>query len=502
MLPTQLTKHTTRNALRGSWTLAPFLYCTRTIQSTRFYHSDRRGGATSSGAWDGEPASGQQDGTRSPSQSTHSRRNVDRTRRSTSVREDHIPFENLDQETESIEDQLAGSTITPAEKKIFDQLFQMKKRPQEEAAAEGAEATTPVRKKPSREPISLDSILDSVEKDVRGQRPLPRFPEALRPMAARAREAAREEKRATRQGIRAAAVARQVHAVKIAAQTELDRVDAMMRKAKTDVEVWAVFENKVLSRVRGLALDTAGTDFREQAKGKPKKKVSKESTASKVESQTIARPHQSSGASIEYSELELLASTYPRHLVRFLRHFSSSFPNSSLTRCFLPTVKSHGPTSFALGATTSFYNLHLALHSPVHNFNNLDPEAMCSILAEMDREVYDFDAETGRILGRTLQGIVKLRRGMGGQGLKVLFEGDGALRNFRGLWRWERVVEERLQEKALRQARDEALEGEDDEGMYEEEDAVIVPVQDLRKTMAEVGDSEKQIQEPRVVAAA
>lgn len=96
----------------------------------------------------------------------------------------------------------------------------------------------------------------------------------------------------------------------------------------------------------------------------------------------------------QISPLTILSRYYPTALLLAYRRLTVTHPLSPQTHRLLPTIRSLGPSSYILAATTPFYNTHLLLRWEVYS----SLSEICSILAEMERGAVEFDRGTWRFL--------------------------------------------------------------------------------------------------------
>ncbi|KAK5119236.1 hypothetical protein LTR85_007850 [Meristemomyces frigidus] len=446
--------------------LLPFLYCTKTIQQ-RTYTQVSRGTTYSRkrddsrvrrperlplGADPFDRSDLQQHHRKEAARNTawrqldvgEDRRAADRpqetwrNRRDDSARvSDHVPFENLGHHPE-VEVDLEGSTITPNERKAFEKLFSMKKENRDavQRQDENDGEVITKKRKPERE-LGLDAILDAAMANIKPrERPPAQFPDALRPMAEEARERQRTA-RTTR-------VDRQEAEKETAITQDLARITSLLDKAATDAALWTVLEKHVFDRVVATNIDPATT---------PKQRAALQAwqqTRSELES--LVTPAVGPARREEH-ELPTLTANLPAHLLHFMQVAQSSFPASLLSLNLLPTLKSLGPSAFALGATPALYNAHMRALYAKHGPYSL--HSIAETLREMDREVYDFDEETLAIILLAIKDARRFRRGHGGPALQFVWKATGVSSGVKGLLGWRHVVEEKRQEVALRKAREE-----------------------------------------------
>ena len=401
----------------------------------------------------------------------------------------YVPFEK-EQEPEQQWKELEGTTITPSEAKAFEGLFNLpegtkgkdKKKKKKKIATPAGESAPVGPGVPALTPQSSEvSIPDTSA-----------FSPALRRMAEKAREQREQQREQQRQKryeqkhmrTREAYLASQPQQRKVAtaAERELEEVRGEMERAGTDVEVWGVLWERVLKRVVGVlegenqsgeGESTKKEKKKKKKKGKKGKEEPEDEEAKQQKPDVILQAPQSSPSNpstqtwISLSpslpspaapptpqppsnDLPLLTSTLPTHLTQTFRHLATHYPISPLPLTLLGTVKSLGPAAFALGASTALYNLHMRAHFQAY----ADPEAVVAVLGEMEREVYEFNAGTLRLLDFFL-GTQK-RRGYssGGGAGAVGWASERRRRGFRALRGWRGRVKGRLEERALRGIRE------------------------------------------------
>ncbi|KAL2172260.1 hypothetical protein VTG60DRAFT_6638 [Thermothelomyces hinnuleus] len=139
---------------------------------------------------------------------------------------------------------------------------------------------------------------------------------------------------------------------------ERKRVDAKMRAAKSDFELWDVLEEEVFPLVHRLGIDEDST-----------KAASKRGNGSKRKRGDAAK-----------LPLHIYGPLYPSYLLNALTLFDTQFARSSpLALHILPRVKELGPASYVLGVSTPFYN---QLARVLWNRYG-DPTAVFNLLEEM-----------------------------------------------------------------------------------------------------------------------
>ncbi|KAK0776749.1 hypothetical protein LTR59_011259 [Friedmanniomyces endolithicus] len=436
-------------------TLLPFLYCTATIQrrtytrvrlthkqSTPEPHAQLRGYAT---RWNPHGGSVQRPA-RQPLPSRNGRETGQRrgdalspTSRlapaapGTPSFSEGVPFEDGAQELIAGRDPDSDSTITPREKKVFEKLLSLSRADAAITASEHGK-TRPAK---SVRNLGLDAVLDPVRGNAKArERPPPQFPAALRPLA----EEARDRQRASR-----LARATESDSVKDKAiLTDLDRANALLDDASTDLDLWKTLQIHLLARVAVLELDGPPKNPRLQAAVHTYRNLPAQTRAKRSPTKTL-------------SDLDLLTANLPQSLLHYLSLNTTHFSTSLLPLNLLPALHSLGPTAFALGATTQLYNAHLAL---LHRHYPANIAAMNNVLAEMDRQVYAFDEETLGIVDGVLRMAARFKYGHSGPGPRTLVGMEGFERDVVALGRWAKVMRGRREEAAVRKVREEEAERE------------------------------------------
>ncbi|KAI7657597.1 hypothetical protein D0864_01220 [Hortaea werneckii] len=315
--------------------------------------------------------------------------------------------------------------MTPQERNAFQKLFEIKPKDEGASARRG-------------KGNDLDTILDSAVDNIKQRdRPTPQFPASLQAMAQEAkarRQAERDSKEDARQQARAEKI-----------RKDLEKTTALLETAETDLELWNRVKKHILNRVAALELDATSTIHQQAAAKAWRKQQAVETKSAPAEA--------SLDESIYVSDLDILTTNLPLLLTRFMQIAQTNFPASPIDLNILPTLKSLGPSAFALGATTQLYNAHIAAL-----FTRYGPTSLPSIaevLREMDREVYEFDEETMWLIIKTIKSAKKYRQGHGSRGQEALWSMESAGRGVKEMLSWREIVETKRQEAALRKVREE-----------------------------------------------
>lgn len=354
-----------------------------------------------------QPASGQ-----SPGHARHHRREPYTRKKASEVSKDyHLPFEGVEEETaeEQVKnDILRGTTVTGKERKAFEKLLQLGYGARQ-AKAKVIEEDGEVKK--SVPQSSIGSHHDTRREYEESQRR--DMPATLQPLVDEhwARSTIEE--------------AKELSPLQQAVSSDVIRVRSRMREAKSDVELWRILHDEVIARVLALGLDNDP------------------SRPSKPSIQQRAKTED------PFPDRDILMHSLQPHFRNFYHYCSRLFPGSPLQLSLLPRLKALGPISFAFAASTYVYNKHL---SSLYRMN-LDLPAFVATLEEMEHEVYEFDNRTYDILRQVLGRANFVKQGRAGEGTAALWGSERMKNNVGKVYLWSKKVRERLQEKALEEAR-------------------------------------------------
>lgn len=343
-------------------------------------------------------------------------------------------------------DQDRTSTITPSEKaafqKIFSDIFARSQpgamfgtdgllegeRGESEVEGEGEESYDKMNEEKAGARETLNNIVGGAIQDQSREEmeaAIRRYPPALRGAAARAIglrgrhpvAAAAEEAEQTIVAAEAKAAANADNLERLR-KPESDRVEGLMRSAKTDFELWAVLEKEVFPLIAEMGLEEAPE---EKKKTPAKKKAGKKSSHDQddtlgVKSERL--PVELDSLADRISPLEFYGPLYPSYLLLGLRLLNNSFVRPSpLTLAILPQIKSLGIISHVLGASTQLYNELLQISWYRHdNFRGV-----LSLLQEMEEFGLEWDTDTLRVIDDIINTQNIIRSGDRGATLKVLW---------------------------------------------------------------------------------
>ncbi|KAI9830240.1 MAG: hypothetical protein M1819_005767 [Sarea resinae] len=256
-----------------------------------------------------------------------------------------------------------------------------------------------------------------------------------------------------------------------AQQSELRRIDRLLATAPTDIALWRVLETEVFAPITTLDPDRQQKNKPAAATSKPKGRKPKKSasTSTSTTSTTISDDDTATPPPPPATpNLSSLTLTYPTILLLSLRHLTTRFPSSPLPATLLATLKSHGPISYVLGATTPLYNTLLALR--LHAGDRHGAAAADDLLRDMESGGIEFDEETLEILEEMAAPSVGVGGGDAGRAggdaaaaAAAAAANADALQTIQNMEFWHRdqqklnawipVVRARLVDRAVREAR-------------------------------------------------
>ena len=200
-----------------------------------------------------------------------------------------------------------------------------------------------------------------------------------------------------------------------------EEVEAKMRAADTDSELWDIMEKEVFPLIEKLGLEKAGKERRAKQHGR-KSAIATRPSASKIvlpseQEQTIQlEPIVHMGQ--EISPLSFYGPLYPSYLLLGLRLLDRSFAKPSpLTLSILPKIKHLGLISHVLGASTQLYNELLI----VHWYRYDDFRGVINLLSEMEESGLNFNNETLDIISDIMRMQRRILNGERGDTLKALW---------------------------------------------------------------------------------
>lgn len=145
--------------------------------------------------------------------------------------------------------------------------------------------------------------------------------------------------------------------------------------------------------------------------------------------------------------LYIISRLYPAALLLAFRLLKTKFPTSPLALALLPQIRSLGPTSYVLGASTEFYNALIELRWDVYSdLNGID-----GLLVEMERSGVEFNIGTwNTLVGIGAERFSDLHSPDGGVRGVAFWERPHNLKWFQKVaMEWKMVVAARLTEQGL-----------------------------------------------------
>ncbi|KAF2753636.1 hypothetical protein EJ05DRAFT_489825 [Pseudovirgaria hyperparasitica] len=233
-------------------------------------------------------------------------------------------------------------------------------------------------------------------------------------------------------------------------QTERIRVSNLVRRARTDFELWNILETEVFAPVRALRLDDDDAAAVAAAASASTASIPDDTSTDAIPKTvaTLADLAQSrSRASYTNApHLAIIGPTYPSVMVLALRVLRHRFPSSTLPLSVLPAMRSLGRSSFVLGASTSLYH-QLIIH---YWLKYSDLSGINALLEEMANGVVEFNHTTLDLLQHITREVFRARDGQLGPVMKALWGMDMFTDALGEMWRWrERITKELPDEKPV-----------------------------------------------------
>ncbi|KAH8595296.1 hypothetical protein B0O99DRAFT_623708 [Bisporella sp. PMI_857] len=364
----------------------------------------------------------------------------------------------IDQLTSRMDpEQDRASTITPSEKQAFQKIFSdIFARHHQQNGKKGAHSLDLFKDDPvadmedeaAAEPAtskSLEGIMSDATKRVSKEQMetiVNRYPAALRAAAARAYgfklDVSRQQTEQEKIGIEA--MDQKLEELR---KPERERVERLMRDAKTDFDLWAVMEEEVFTIISRLGLGnsenevarpSATRDMRNVQEGELQERpnTKRGRNSKKKVDETPEEPLKIAPQEEGISALARDGPLYPSHLLLGLRLLDRSFAKPSLlTLSILPKIKSLGLLSHVLGGSTQLYNELMVIYWHRRD----DFPGVLALLAEMEQSGLDWDMQTLDIVSTIDAMQRETMRGDRGEGLHTLWKlPEFAPRRF-GTWR-------------------------------------------------------------------
>ncbi|TVY40972.1 hypothetical protein LSUB1_G003498 [Lachnellula subtilissima] len=321
------------------------------------------------------------------------------------------------------------STITETERRAFQKIFS------DMFAQNQSLSPRPSQESKDQARLKLDSILGSAISKIPKSREerlriVNSYPPALRPAAAKAMQLSSGDEEDLFEGEMEELEDLNHDQLETMRNPERERVESLMKEARTDFDLWAVMEKEVFALIPKLGLEEhplgagqitdAASLAKSKAKMRPKRKkaeiASEEREADKV--QRFDRVVAQSPHGTEVSALTLYGPLYPSYLLFGIRLLDRSFAKPSpLALSVLPKIKSLGAISHVLGASTQLYNEILR----IYYYGYEDFPSVARTLNEMERSAVDLDEETLGVVKDILIMRSRVSRGERGDVIKQLW---------------------------------------------------------------------------------
>lgn len=322
------------------------------------------------------------------------------------------------------------TTITPSERAAFETIFEnirhkTKAAHRYDSLDEPADPAARQRAKTKLEGILGNAMADRSVPRTRDEKEIivNRYPPSLRALAAKAvgldfdeeryEEVSKEEEEAM-----------DTDQLEELRKPIREGVEARMRAAKTDFELWAVMEEEVFPLIAKLGLEETEKEDPAPKKRRKKSKTSKESKKNprklvlppEAEQKVQFEPIVHEGQVV--SPLAFYGPLYPSYLLLGLRLLDRSFAKPSpLTLSILPKIKSLGLISHVLGASTQLYNELLIIYWYRYD----DFRGSLNLLSEMEQSGLSFNKESLEIVQDIMTMQSRIARGDRGETLKALW---------------------------------------------------------------------------------
>jgi hypothetical protein len=247
------------------------------------------------------------------------------------------------------------------------------------------------------------------------------------------------------------------------ARKELQRVEALLKTARTDMELWQVLDDEVFTLIKRLERISLQPDGGEEDMGtiEENSRLIGPPASAATAATTASEPgHGSSSSQGDDRDdggapmLLTAVSNYPyllRLALRILR-YELRLPDACLT--LFRHVKALGPVSYILGATTEVYNeMIIVLWKSYADFAAID-----GLLAEMENAGVEFDEQTEKLLHSIVHEQHVVDSGELGPVMKDMWKLAGLDAGLNRVSRWAHIATGRLIEKAARTAEEETKE--------------------------------------------
>ncbi|KAF2268629.1 hypothetical protein CC78DRAFT_565491 [Lojkania enalia] len=294
---------------------------------------------------------------------------------------------------------------------------------------------------------SLDTLFDNIiqdnarRKSDKRPRPLEDMKKLAQQVLGGTKEQLERMKEKAREGNK-----RAIETVRItgAREAEKNRVVQLLEKARTDRELCDVLQREVFNKIQLLDLDNKPARVKASTTTQPESTEddSAESIQNEKDNERTKKNRKGKKAKekLQPTDIRIVFPNYPLILVHAATLLRTNFPSSRLPFTILPTIKSLGRSSYALGATTRLYNILLrAAWLQYGSYDMLD-----ELLQDMDNGGIEFNAATLQLLDDILKEFEVCRRGEYGPLVKWTWNlerfSEGATR----LRAWREIVGQRL----------------------------------------------------------
>ncbi|KAF2477859.1 uncharacterized protein BDR25DRAFT_299628 [Lindgomyces ingoldianus] len=250
--------------------------------------------------------------------------------------------------------------------------------------------------------------------------------------------------------------------IKSIREEEKKRVVELLDRVQTDREIWEVLQREVFDMIKKLDLDGLNASIAPKKKHVKKAKpvLEAEHSGTIFESLNpnpttgIATPLQPpSRQNVAEIDPRILFPNYPTLLIYAVHLLRRHFPSSPLPLTILPTIKSLGRSSYALGATTALYNLLIRTAWLQHSSYDYIDE----LLTDMDNGGIEFDLGTLDLLNKILFEYNEVRGGKFGHLIREVWNLEQFHEGARKLDGWRGVARQRLGAWAGKRAREGSL---------------------------------------------
>lgn len=329
------------------------------------------------------------------------------------------------------------STITDSERRAFQNIFAEMFSDQKHSTKSDPDTSSPkVDAKQSLDSILSEALALNAQNKAKKENIVNAWPGALRPAVAKAIGLTDEDTDVMsvedNEGDKSGAD-EQVDELESSREPERQRVDTLMRNAKTDVDLWDVMDREVFSLVPRLGLDEKASDASTKPATKKKQKAPKPNHVGRyikrenrqepytplriTDANETTAPANRLGNVLdpatgnEIPALAFYGPLYPSYLLLGIRLLDREFAKPSpLALSVLPKIKSLGAISHVLGASPALYNeiLHIYL------YRHQDLQSMTATLKDMYASAVPANRESLAIIDEALRLARRAARGTEG----------------------------------------------------------------------------------------